>query len=93
MTAPSEVLATATAITIFLCESMCCCSAPITIPDQYAVYGSEHQNMYYSFKFQTIYDKLIEFKQKGRIQIHTIKHIRPVPEMSFKKMVTIDYLH
>lgn len=49
--------------------------------------------MYYSFKFQTIYDKLIEFKQKGRIQIHTIKHIRPVPEMSFKKMVTIDYLH
>jgi len=43
MTAPSEVLATAIAITIFLCESICCSSAPITIADKYAVYGSEHQ--------------------------------------------------
>jgi len=73
MTAPSEVLAMAMAITIFLCESICRCSAPITIPDQYAVYGSEHksntwkQNMCNSFKFQTINDKLIEFKQKGSV--------------------------
>lgn len=72
MTAPSEVLAMAMAITIFLCESICRCSAPITIPDKYAVYDSEHQikyrwkqNMSNSLKFQNINDKLIEFKQKG----------------------------
>jgi len=71
MTAPSEVLATAIAITIFLCESICCTSAPITVPDQYAVFGSEHQIKYMETKYvqfiqiQTINDKLITFKQKG----------------------------
>jgi len=55
MTAPSEVLATATAITIFLCESMCCCSAPITIPDQYAVYGTKHQIKYIETKYVLLF--------------------------------------